>query len=79
MGRRSEGDNMMSSLWTTIEVARRLGKTRRQVDYLLERRPDLRPALTLSGYLVWCEDDVLRLSKAFQERTRRTEKKTATE
>lgn len=69
----------MSSLWSTLEVARRLGKTRRQLEYLFESRPDLRPALYLGPSLAWSEDDIARLTAAIKERTkRRAEKKTAT-
>lgn len=65
------------SLWTTEEVVRRIGKTRRQLEYLFEHRPELRPAL-FSGNRAWCEDDVQSVLRAFKEREKQTGKKTAT-
>lgn len=68
----------MGSLWTTNEVARRLGKTRRQIEYFLEGHTELRPAL-FGGILAWSEDDVRRLVSAIELATskRTAKKKTA--
>lgn len=68
---------MNEKLYSTSEVARRVGLKRYQLDYLLETEQVPEPSLRVAGRRVWSHQELDRVASVVYEREKRKANVTA--